>query len=379
MVAYIQRNGSQLIVHNDNGTSEVIYPSSGHIWRGRGGGDTGGSPGTPPGGGSGGGGGWKVVEEPLTSFEGLHWNGAPYTYNATQCRRAWEIIRQASDIQGITRDMVAAALMCSMVETVLYIYANASVPASLDEEYDFVGNAVDALGLYQQRPSVGWGTVPALMDTAYSTRAFIGGPNGPNNGMPPGLLDISPAWDTYANLGDAVEAVQISGIGARYQVVHQTALDMFDAMTEPLGGAGGVINPFPGKYDSSDPFGNYGGRSQPHTGSDWNGIPEGTPVPALTAGTVVSKEWTSVVGNTICVKMRDYPLYYAYLHLNSPASSAIGRVVETGTPIGSLGTTGSSSTGPHLHVTISDSELAYIGIGNKVDPYQWIIDHGGEP
>ena len=44
-----------------------------------------------------------------------------------------------------------------------------------------------------------------------------------------------------------------------------------------------------------------------------------------------------------------------------------GSVVEAGTPVGRVGTTG-ASTGPHLHF-----ELAY---GSKrIDPYEWLMTH----
>ena len=39
-------------------------------------------------------------------------------------------------------------------------------------------------------PAAGWGTVDNLMDPVWSSRAFYGGPDGPNHGSPRGLLDI---------------------------------------------------------------------------------------------------------------------------------------------------------------------------------------------
>jgi len=46
----------------------------------------------------------------------------------------------------------------------------------------------DSVGLFQQRPSQGWGTLAQIMDPAYASAAFYGGPNPPTNR---GLRDIA--------------------------------------------------------------------------------------------------------------------------------------------------------------------------------------------
>jgi hypothetical protein len=66
----------------------------------------------------------------------------------------------------------------------------------------------DSLGLYQQRPSAGWGSAEQIMDEAYATRLFFGGPSNPNKGKTRGLLDFS-GWANMA-LTDAAQRVQIS-------------------------------------------------------------------------------------------------------------------------------------------------------------------------
>jgi hypothetical protein len=72
----------------------------------------------------------------------------------------------------------------------------------------------DSLGLFQQRPSAGWGTAEQVMDPVYAARAFFGGPTGPNNGQPPGLLDID-GW-TDMPLTVAAQAVQRSAFPDAY-------------------------------------------------------------------------------------------------------------------------------------------------------------------
>lgn len=130
----------------------------------------------------------------------------------------------------------------------------------------------------------------------------------------------------------------------------------------------------PGRYDAADPFGNYGGRQYPHTGSDWNGVPAGTAAMAIGTGVVVNKQWHAGNGNTVTVKLPDGH-YYAYLHLNAEAPVAVGQAVTIGQVIGYVGNTGTNSQGAHLHITVSDSPSAYAGLGNKIDPWQFIQDH----
>jgi len=66
----------------------------------------------------------------------------------------------------------------------------------------------DSLGLFQQRPSVGWGTAAQVLDPVRASRAFFGGTDNPNRGVTRGLLDIS-GWETLT-VTQAAQAVQIS-------------------------------------------------------------------------------------------------------------------------------------------------------------------------
>ncbi|WP_241990295.1 MULTISPECIES: muramidase family protein [Cryobacterium] len=67
----------------------------------------------------------------------------------------------------------------------------------------------DSLGLFQQRPSSGWGTEEQVMDAERATRAFFGGSVNPNPGITRGLLDI-PGWEAMT-VTQAAQAVQLSG------------------------------------------------------------------------------------------------------------------------------------------------------------------------
>ena len=72
----------------------------------------------------------------------------------------------------------------------------------------------DSLGLFQQRPSTGWGTPAQLTDAAHATRLFFGGRTNPNVGNTRGLLDIR-GWSSMS-LTDAAQAVQLSAHPTAY-------------------------------------------------------------------------------------------------------------------------------------------------------------------
>lgn len=72
----------------------------------------------------------------------------------------------------------------------------------------------DSLGLFQQRPSTGWGTPDQVRDAARSIATFYGGPADPNGIGTRGLLDVA-GWESLA-FTDAAQAVQISAYPDRY-------------------------------------------------------------------------------------------------------------------------------------------------------------------
>ncbi|WP_292811636.1 LysM peptidoglycan-binding domain-containing protein [Microbacterium sp. HA-8] len=72
----------------------------------------------------------------------------------------------------------------------------------------------DSLGLYQQRPSMGWGTPEQVRDADRSIRVFYGGPADPNGSTTRGLLDVS-GWESMG-FSDAAQAVQRSAFPERY-------------------------------------------------------------------------------------------------------------------------------------------------------------------
>jgi hypothetical protein len=103
----------------------------------------------------------------------------------------------------------------------------------------------DSLGLFQQRPSAGWGTAEQVMDPVYAAQAFFGGPTGPNNGQPPGLLDID-GWADMP-LTVAAQAVQLSAFPDAYARWEDQAAAWLTGLLAADGGpclpGGGLVCP----------------------------------------------------------------------------------------------------------------------------------------
>jgi LysM repeat protein len=73
---------------------------------------------------------------------------------------------------------------------------------------------LDSVGLFQQRPASGWGTVAQLTTPEYAARLFYGGPSNPNAGKTRGLLDIA-GWSSMS-VTVAAQRVQISAYPDAY-------------------------------------------------------------------------------------------------------------------------------------------------------------------
>jgi len=118
--------------------------------------------------------------------------------DATQRAHAAHIVRVGREL-GVPDRGIAIALATAMVESSL---------RNLDH-----GDR-DSLGLFQQRPSQGWGTAKQILDADRSIRVFYGGPRDPNGSASRGLLDL-PGWQKKS-FTDAAQAVQISAYPDRY-------------------------------------------------------------------------------------------------------------------------------------------------------------------
>lgn len=120
------------------------------------------------------------------------------TLDAEQAGNASTIIRIGRDL-GVPDRAIAIALATAMVESSLR---------------NLSWGDRDSLGLFQQRPSMGWGSPEQAVDADRSTRVFYGGAADPNGNASRGLLDIS-GWESL-RFADAAQAVQISAYPERY-------------------------------------------------------------------------------------------------------------------------------------------------------------------
>ena len=116
---------------------------------------------------------------------------------------------------------------------------------------------------------------------------------------------------------------------------------------------------------------------QPHSGVDF-AMPIGTPIPALANGTIVLNQESKVLGHVVVLRIMDKQKklkYVGYCHLQKPGL-AVGTRVKEGETVGLVGNSGSASSGPHLHMTISDEVKGVFGPTSvKQDPIQFVKDN----
>ena len=77
----------------------------------------------------------------------------------------------------------------------------------------------DSLGLFQQRPSQGWGTPEQVQDPVYAAGKFYDG-----------LVQV-PGWET-GRLTEVAQQVQLSGFPEAYQKHQAMAEDLTAALTD---------------------------------------------------------------------------------------------------------------------------------------------------
>lgn len=104
-----------------------------------------------------------------------------------------------------------------------------------------------------------------------------------------------------------------------------------------------------------------------HRGTDYNGFKSGTSLFAVSDGSIVVNQFSKVLGNIVVLKVNTIvkgekkAVYFGYCHLVKPSPLAIGTKVKAGDVVGGAGTTGSASSGVHLHFTLSFDKLGVIG------------------
>ncbi|MBO4208813.1 hypothetical protein GSF22_22790, partial [Micromonospora echinofusca] len=118
----------------------------------------------------------------------------------------------------LPRRGLIVAIATAMQESNLYNLANDYVPESFDHPHQGSGADHDSVGLFQQRPSSGWGAVEDLMRPAYAARQFY-----------LALLEIV-GWQDMSVAG-AAQAVQVSAFPDAYAQHEERASTVVGALT----------------------------------------------------------------------------------------------------------------------------------------------------
>ncbi|MET7398446.1 M23 family metallopeptidase [Dactylosporangium sp. NPDC005572] len=296
------------------------------------------------------------------------------SYNQEQVRNAAIIVRVGQDMKVPPRGWVVA-VATAMQES------NLKNLPHLGSRNDH-----DSLGLFQQRPSTGWGTPEQIMDPQYASRKFYE------------KLVTIPGWETMA-LTRAAQRVQRSAYPNAYAKHEEAATTVVNSLT---GGAGRAVGnqlqmqcavagqvaasgwtaPVKGKVGSG-----YRTASRPdHQGVDLI-VPKGTLIRAAAAGIVIKARCNAVAPNGSdwgCWRdgspsVRGCGWYVdirhangvitRYCHMVKQPSVVVGQSVAPGQEIGFSGSTGHSS-GPHVHFeTHINNDSSKNG---AVDPVQFM-------
>jgi hypothetical protein len=114
------------------------------------------------------------------------------------------IIVKQGKAQGLPGRALVVALATAMQESDLYNLASRAVPGSLQLPHEGVSTDHDSVGLFQQRPSQGWGSVAELMNPAHSAMLFYS------------ALSRIQGWQRMS-VAAAAQAVQRSAFPGAYQ------------------------------------------------------------------------------------------------------------------------------------------------------------------
>jgi murein DD-endopeptidase MepM/ murein hydrolase activator NlpD len=135
--------------------------------------------------------------------------------------------------------------------------------------------------------------------------------------------------------------------------------------------AGGYVFPVAGEASFSDDFGAPRTTTWHHGNDIFAG--RGTPLVAVTDGTLFNVGWNDVGGNRLWLRdAAGNEYYYAHLARFSPGAREDAQV-NAGDVIGYVGDTGDAvGTPPHLHFEIHPPELRAEGYDGVVNPYPYL-------
>jgi murein DD-endopeptidase MepM/ murein hydrolase activator NlpD len=296
-----------------------------------------------------------------------------------------EQIRNAAIIVSVGQQMKVPprgwviAIATSMQEATLHNYGNLGTR-----------NDHDSLGLFQQRPSMGWGTPAQVMDPAYAARKFY-----------ERLVRVG-GWQSMP-LTQAAQRVQRSAFPDAYAKHEPLATVVVNALTNGAARAVGAVvnlvctasrqiaasgwtNPLPGSHLVSG----FRTASRPTHDGDDLAMPRGTPIYAAASGVVTLVRCKATLGGAWWGCDRDgspsvlgcgwyVEILHAgnvitrYCHMLRQPLVTVGQMVKAGQQIGVVGTTGHSS-GPHCHFEVHLNGDR--GRSGAVDPAPFMRDKG---
>ena len=267
------------------------------------------------------------------------------------------VVYLAAIERGLGDQAAFIALIAAYQESRLYNYANFNVDESLEYDYDKIGQDHDSVGIFQQRPGSGWGSVEDLMNPEHAAGEFYDR-----------LLTID-GWESMepSETAQAVQAVPVSADGyAWWEGYAASAVgNLSDHITcPPVGG------PWTRPVPSGEFWGGFRTSERPeHDGVDI-GAEKGAEIVAASIGRVVrvrcdaqlgKKDYSCDVDGSaevsgcgwyVDIEHADKSIanksVTRYCHMMSQPLVAVGDIVEGGELIGYMGSSGNSSA-PHLH------------------------------
>ena len=271
---------------------------------------------------------------PATDLTTTRTDGKVALITVDQLNTASQIVAAANAIEGMTEQGLVLVLMTALQESTLV---------------NLEGGDRDSQGLYQQRPSMGWGTIEQVRDIPFATRSFFGvNPEVANSG----LFDVA-GWESMRPTV-AIQKVQRSGFPEHYAKWETTAKAILQVVggytcTAPAGAgevtAEGWTMPITGTVRATSEFGPRWGRL--HAGID---LVSDTKVIVAAADGVVTHTgpWIGNGGQTVYID-HGGGVHTEYLHLVVGSIKVrVGDRVTAGQPIATMGNTG-VSYGAHLH------------------------------
>ncbi|NUS73676.1 MAG: M23 family metallopeptidase [Corynebacteriales bacterium] len=242
-------------------------------------------------------------------------------------------------------------------------------------------NDHDSIGLFQQRPSQGWGSELQLMDPRYTSRKFY-----------EKLLTV-PNWQQL-EVTVAAQRVQRSAFPDAYAKWESLAIQVVDELTRggtygrvsyganPMCADPGVVSASGWVVPTTGPVGSgFRTRERPqHNGVDVI-VPRYTSIRAASAGTVVTVLCNASTNNCDVdgspqVKGCGWYVEVShgngfmtrYCHMVKQPSVKVGDRVTAGQLLGEVGSSGNSS-GPHLHYEVHFQ-------GDPINPEEFMSAQG---